>query len=258
MGSDEKKEFKIAEKWGFGSAPAKRDTQNHRLEAAAIVLQLLKGSTLPESSEEILDALSTVKGLFNRVVNKDQWDWFTVAGQLGYPSRGISGVIADSLYELRKAIKNQVSQDFADTRKRLQSLPTWKCLSVFLGNLQIKEEPGAGWVYVLSTREMNQILKVGMTTRTIQERVREINRATGVAIPFGVSAFWRVSAPAKAEKLVHETLDEFRMRGDREFFKADFGVALRMLDAAIKESGLELRTLDRLAGLHETQTIEST
>lgn len=86
MGSDEKKEFKIAEKWGFGSAPAKRETQNHRMEAAALVLKLLKGPTLPESSEGILDALSTVKGLFNRVVNKDQWDWFTVAGQLGYIS----------------------------------------------------------------------------------------------------------------------------------------------------------------------------
>jgi hypothetical protein len=58
-----------------------------------------------------------------------------------------------------------------------------------------------------------------------------------------------VSDPAKAERLVHETLDECCLRDDREFFKAPISVAAKMLDTAIRESGPEIRTLDALTAL---------
>jgi hypothetical protein len=48
-----------------------------------------------------LDAISEVKGFFNRVARQDQWGWFTVARQLGYPSTRISQVIASYLGDLR-------------------------------------------------------------------------------------------------------------------------------------------------------------
>jgi Meiotically up-regulated gene 113 len=95
------------------------------------------------------------------------------------------------------------------------------------------------------------VLKVGMTTRTVEERFQEINRATGVAIPFGVRRCWRVFDPIKAERLVYETLDEFRVRNDREFFKTPFPVAAKLLDTAKTESGLEIRTLGSLTAPSE-------
>src|SRR5262249_22458491 len=129
-------------------------------------------------------------------------------------------------------------------------LPARRCLRVFLGELAILDEPNAGWVYILSTRELPKLLKIGMTTRGVQDRVREINGVTGVAIPFGVRRCWRVSDPRQSEKIVHEALDRERVRADREFFRIDFFEAERRIREILSEAGLELRTSSRLAALH--------
>jgi hypothetical protein len=74
---------RIEQKWGFGMAPIKPAVQKERGEAARTVL-----STLAEGRHAALgrlDDLSTVKGLFTRTYKQDQWDWFTVWEQLGFP-----------------------------------------------------------------------------------------------------------------------------------------------------------------------------
>ena len=134
----------------------------------------------------------------------------------------------------------------------LSRLPTRRCLSIFLRHTTISDEPNAGWIYVLSTRELPDLLKVGMTTHTVEQRAQEITRATGVALPFGVRRCWRVSEPAKAEKQVYQALHEFRLRDDREFFRVSFHVAVKRINVVIHESSLEIRTLDALAGLTPT------
>ena len=126
---------------------------------------------MPAASDELLSAISTVKGLFNRVVREDQWDWFTVAAQLGYPSRRISGVIAQESTHMRTAIKDRDMAIFASARVNLLRLPTRRCLAVHAGQARIEDERGAGWLYVLSTKESPSLLKVGMTTRSVEERV---------------------------------------------------------------------------------------
>jgi hypothetical protein len=128
-------------------------------------------------------------------------------------------------------------------------MPVRRCLSVFLGLTRIVDEPDAGWVYILSTRELSDLLKVGMTTRTVEMRTQEINGATGVAIPFGVRRCWRVVEPKRAEKIVHEALAAYRLRNDREFFRMDFTVAAQCTQEAIERANLEIRTLDALASL---------
>ena len=125
-------------------------------------------------------------------------------------------------------------------------LPCRPCLRVLLGKAQIAEEDGAGWVYLLSTRELPDLLKIGMTTRTVEERLREVNGATGITFPFGVRRCWRVRDPAAAERLIHQSLAVHRVRADREFFRASYRDAARMIDATLRETDLELRTLDNL------------
>jgi hypothetical protein len=217
--------------------------------AAQRLLGLITEKELPQHDERNLADISTVKGLFKRVVRQDQWDWFTVARQLGYPSCRISEVIARQLTEFRVAIKNQSEESYSKARVRLLRLPFRRCLSVFLELAEIVDEPDAGWIYILSTRELPDLLKIGMTSRTVEQRVNEINRATGVAIPFGVRRCWRVTDPGKVEKLVHSSLVAFRMRDDREFFQLEFRLAEKIVDHAIISSRLEIRTLDALAAL---------
>ena len=243
---------KVSEKWGFGMAPPKAKTQRSRDTACANFLEVLRSEQLSNPDEHVLQSLSIVKGLFNRIVREDQWDWFTVAGQLGYPSRRISDVIAKEIKSFRTAIKSQNAIAFWNAQTNLRRLPTRRCLSVFLRRAAITDEFNAGWIYVLSTRELPDLLKVGMTTRTVEQRAQEINGATGVALPFGVRRCWRVSDPAKVEKRVHQALHEFRLRNDREFFRVSFRVAVQLIDTLIHESSLEIRTLDALGGLTPT------
>jgi hypothetical protein len=237
----------VNEKWGFGLAPPKPETHARRCAAARGVLEWLD---VPEKGTvELAEQLSEVKGLFNRVVRQDQWDWFTVARQLGYPSCRISRVMADTLYDARR--RSGRAEGDQIEREQLRRLPTRRCLRIFLGELKIGDEPGAGWIYILSTREVPDLLKIGMTTRTVETRASEINSATGVSIPFGVRHCWRVAGPAAVERLVHDRLAESRLRNDREFFRIDYFEAKRTIQASLDAHGCELRTLDRLSVLHD-------
>lgn len=240
--------YEIAQKWAFGMAPPKAETQRRRLCAAADVARLINGG---ERGDEALDQISEVKGLFSRVWKQDQWDWFTVSAQLGYPSARISRVIADSLAELRKDVRDGRDLLQSGNRLALRRLPLRRCLAVFIGQLRLQEELGAGWVYYLSTRTARDIAKIGMTTRTVEERVREINGATGVVEPYGIRACWRVRDPAAAERLVHTAFDAHRVRSDREFFRVDFREARGQIDMLLRRAGVEIRTLDALTVLDD-------
>jgi hypothetical protein len=116
---------------------------------------------------------------------------------------------------------------------------------------QSKTESNGGWLYYLSNRETPDIAKIGMTTRTVEDRVREINAATGVLHPYGVRACWRVSNPSQSERIVHEALAGFRVRRDREFFRVPYHVGQPLIQKTVAASGYELRTLDSLAALSE-------
>ena len=48
--------------------------------------------------------------------------------------------------------------------------------------------PLNGYVYILSNPWMPNLIKIGFTTRDIQERLAELNSATGVPEPFIIEA----------------------------------------------------------------------
>jgi len=95
---------------------------------------------------------------------------------------------------------------------------------------------GSGWIYVLSTRDKPRILKIGMTERSVAERVGEINSATGVLIPFSARRVFRVRNAVSAERDIHRMLDEFRIRSDREFFEMSFQQAAHMIESYLEEA----------------------
>src|SRR6516162_3107059 len=98
--------LEVAEKWGFGMAPPKQKAQRERITACEVVLGILVTRNARTNPDQMLACLSIVKGLFNRVARQDQWDWFTVAGQFGYPSCRLAKTIADELATLRTAIRD--------------------------------------------------------------------------------------------------------------------------------------------------------
>ncbi|NTF17424.1 GIY-YIG nuclease family protein [Agrobacterium rubi] len=86
----------------------------------------------------------------------------------------------------------------------------------------------AGFVYVMSNAAMPGIVKIGMTSRNPEIRLREINSATGV-LPFTLEAVI-VSRNAKwTEREVHSKLSGRRVRENREFFRIETDEARRLI-----------------------------
>ena len=220
--------LKIHQKWGFGMAPPKEDTMAARRKSAQSVLAALSDgkSTEPDS---LADAISGVKGLFSRAKKMDQWDWFTVWEQLGLPEHKRMDYIVKDLALLRKAVVNNDHISFENARKQLQNWGTLTSLKYFLELEKQPIEKGTGILYMLGTRDMKGLLKIGYTKRDIASRVKEINRATGIPVPFGVRHLWRVRNPKAVEREVHGLLADYRVRSDREFFNMEYNEAVRLI-----------------------------
>ncbi|BFO22364.1 hypothetical protein SHKM778_87520 [Streptomyces sp. KM77-8] len=223
---------RIEQKWGFGLAPIKPDVQRGRVEAAKTVL-----ATITQGHHAALgrlDDLSTVKGLFTRTYKKDQWDWFTVCAQLGYPPFREARQTSSTLQHLRRCLRDGNWQAATEAATALRAAGVPDRLSNFVTGTSAPLA-GRGFVYVLSTREAPEMLKIGYTNRDPLTRAKEINSATGVIIPWGVRGTWKVAHARRVEGDIHALLADYRIRKDREFFQVPFAEAARVIDEYVVE-----------------------
>lgn len=75
-----------------------------------------------------------------------------------------------------------------------------------------------GYVYCLSNPSFPGLVKIGMTTKTVEARAAELY-TTGVPTPFVIEASYPCSNIVIAEQHVHDMLDLFRESSSREFFR---------------------------------------
>ena len=222
---------RVYAKWGFGNAPLKN---SHRNKTEAAMLTLLKIlEDLPDSPGlEQLEAISHVKGQFTRTIKQDQWDWSTVWLLLGRPSRQPANRISKKLGQLRSALNNQDRQLAEQIRSELNETDILRYIDNFLagGRDADRHEGTTGYIYILSTRSQPGFLKIGMTQRSVEARVKEINSSTGVIIPYGVRAAWEVDNASEVEREIHTLLAEYRVRSDREFFELEFNKASKFIN----------------------------
>lgn len=223
-------------KWGFGMAPLQPATEEKNLAAIKSVKNFVLGSG-PITSNNILDDINHVKGIFNRVARQDQWDWFTVNMYLDYPPQHDIKSIASSLASLRTAIKRKDDNLGRNSLEQLKNNRFLTYCDNYL-NFDINDDTASEYIYILSRREEKDILKIGMTTRNVQKRVNEINSATGVLYPLSARQVYKVKNSKLVEKDIHGVLSEFRIRGDREFFKIDYVEACRIIDEYLTQNHL--------------------
>ncbi len=76
----------------------------------------------------------------------------------------------------------------------------------------------AGHIYILINASMQGLVKIGMTSRTPDERASEISKGTGVPSPFVVAYSEEVPDCVTAESAIHSRLAAHRVGKDREFF----------------------------------------
>jgi hypothetical protein len=91
-----------------------------------------------------------------------------------------------------------------------------------------------GYVYVLTNPSMPGLVKVGKTTRDPEQRALELWQ-TGVPQPFVVHHYSRVPDCHAAETAVHLGIEDLRVHGSREFYRADADHAAEIVKDVARE-----------------------
>lgn len=85
-----------------------------------------------------------------------------------------------------------------------------------------------GFVYVMLNPSYPDLVKIGLTKRTSEERAREL-RTSGVPTPFIVIYDELVSDCVAVEDAIHRRLSGYRVSEDREFFRIPVKEAIKTL-----------------------------
>lgn len=75
-------------------------------------------------------------------------------------------------------------------------------------------------IYILTNEAMPGYIKIGFTTGSIDQRLRQLDR-TGVPLPFEVYYACEVEQAHNDEQWLHAIFSDRRVRDSREFFKMD-------------------------------------
>ena len=84
------------------------------------------------------------------------------------------------------------------------------------------------YIYILSNRSMPGLIKVGKTTTHPSQRMSELH-STGVPTPFDLEFSATVSSCDYSEKAAHRALANYRVTGNREFFRISVKKAIELI-----------------------------
>lgn len=227
---------KIHNKWGFGMAPLKSNTEYKNRKAVYTIYKILIKESLNHS--DYLDDISIFKGMINRCIKQDQWDWFTVYSMFYYPDINYLKRILPKVIELRRYIKENNNDKLEKLIQYLNENSVKELCLEYLNCDKKNYYKDVQYIYILSTRQDNETLKIGETTRNVEKRIKEINSSTGVLRPYSARGIFKVTDSRLAEKLIFEKLKDYRIRKDREFFNISYYKAKSIIDDVLKENNL--------------------
>ena len=101
-----------------------------------------------------------------------------------------------------------------------------------------------GIIYILTNDAMPGYIKIGMTSGTIEKRMKELD-TTGVPLPFRCHYAVSVEDCKTKEKLIHDAFADHRRRNNREFFELAPERAVSILKAL---GGKEITTDNSMVG----------
>ncbi|MDD5528147.1 MAG: GIY-YIG nuclease family protein [Patescibacteria group bacterium] len=90
-------------------------------------------------------------------------------------------------------------------------------------------------IYVLTNEAMPGFVKVGRTSTSLEQRIRELNSSTSVPLPFTAFYACTVKDTSFVEHQLHDAFDDSRVNPRREFFH----IAPERVVAALKLAEIE-------------------
>ena len=130
-------------------------------------------------------------------------------------------------YEERDERQRKEREYRSEIHRKKEQYEAWKI-----------ENPNLGYLYILNNKIVYGHIKIGFTTReAIQDRIKEINRGTGVIGKWKLAEKWYVDDARHCEKLVHKRFKEIRTQKDREFFEIDWKEARLLIHEMMDKRG---------------------
>lgn len=116
-------------------------------------------------------------------------------------------------------------------------------------------------VYVLTNEAMPGYVKIGRTSTSLEQRIRELNASTSVPLPFTAFYACTVKDAAFVEHQLHDAFDDNRINPRREFFR----VVPERVVAALKLAEIEnitpkrdyVETVEDQEALNEARKVRS-
>ena len=90
-------------------------------------------------------------------------------------------------------------------------------------------------IYVLTNEAMSGYVKIGRTTTSLEQRIRELNASTSIPLPFTAFYACTVKDAQFVEHQLHDAFDDNRINPRREFFQ----IAPERVVAALKLAEIE-------------------
>lgn len=87
-----------------------------------------------------------------------------------------------------------------------------------------------GKIYIMTNDAMPSYIKIGRTTNTLEQRMKELD-TTGIPLPFRCHYAVEVDDHEIKEKLIHDAFADHRVRQNREFFELAPERAMAILKA---------------------------
>ena len=90
-----------------------------------------------------------------------------------------------------------------------------------------------GFVYLATNESMEGLVKIGMTSKSVEERLKEIS-GTGVPTPYVCQFSCEVDNPREVESRLHNLFKYCRIDSRKEFFIIDWQAAMVVLLLLVK------------------------
>jgi len=260
-------------RWGFGFAPLNEDTIYRYNKALSQTSDFVLGKD-PADGISITDEISTAKGLYNRILRQDQWDWFTVNMYLDYPPTCEMKKIVNSLILLRSSVIDGSKERLRRAKSGLLNTNFCTYAANFVGfgaahggsggqaaqggsggqaahggsaGKAAQDGPGgqaahggsAGqYICILSRRIDGDLLYIGVSVRNPAKLAQEANSSDGVRYLFSPRKAVRVTDGSSAKSLIFERLSGYALKGYGGFFMIPYAQACGIIEECLSENQL--------------------
>lgn len=221
------------QKWGFGLSSINYSEWQPRIDAATTVLNILDGNAAPAKNAAVLDALSVVKGLFERQYLADRYDWFTTARFTGYPSPALASAISDDFHAVRDRILNDDANAMNMALQRLRDSHVDGMLEGYLDMTVRAQYPEdeVGFAYILFSTSEKEALAIGATEGHVDDVLKGLQKDYGDNDPYGVAAAYLVNDPERTAALLKKAFRRHYMNDG--FYRIGLGDARDRLEEVL-------------------------